>query len=142
MTRDVFYMAHPVSQDVNSGERGEQYFRKNVSNAKRWLKWLMENDRTRVYSAPWIIEVELAINNHLTTTYAEALADDREVVARFDGIILVGGAITLGMQEELDVAKALKKYIIDWSKFRSPWSPKSDAGIAASILLRSNSYGR
>lgn len=114
MSRPVFYVAHPVSPNSS--------FRYNARKAERWLGWLMQHDRSRVYIAPWISEVRLFIDNRVTTTYEEALSDDLEVVTRCDGIILVGGKISNGMQRELDCARDLGKSVIDLSMFNAPWS--------------------
>jgi hypothetical protein len=139
--RDVFYMAHPVSQDVKLGsptygERGPQFFRENIDNAKLWMAWLMENDRSRVYIAPWITEVQLVDENMMTTTYDEALLDDEEVVRRLDGIILVGGTITQGMARERVVNETRGNKEIDWSSYRTPWERGSNASEVAKMLLR------
>lgn len=139
--RPVWYMAHPVSEDVDPtsptfGERHARHFRKNIDNAKLWLAWLMENDRSRVYIAPWIVEVQLVDESLMVTTYDEALLDDEEVVRRLDGIILVGGKITQGMARERVVNETRGNKEIDWSSYRTPWERGSHANDAAAMLLR------
>lgn len=139
--RPVWYVAHPVSQDVDPnsptfGERGPQHFQKNIDNAKLWMAWLMENDRTRVYIAPWITEVELVNTGLLVTSYDEALNDDEEVVRRLNGIIMVGGAITTGMNRERVVNELQGNPEINWSCYRSPWTNKSYSSSMAAMLLR------
>lgn len=118
--RPVFYMAHPVSEDIDTGIRGPENFKPNIKRAFAWLAWLMANDRTRVYIAPWISEVQLVDDGVLVTTYDEALRDDEEVVRRVDGLILVGGKITEGMRRELEVAKLRGIDTIDLSTMRNP----------------------
>lgn len=139
--RPVWYMAHPVSQDVDPasetfGKRGPQFFRRNIDNAKLWLAWLMSNDRSRVYIAPWITEVQLVDENMMTTTYDEALLDDEEIVRRLDGIILVGGAITEGMARERRINELYGRPEINLSNHRSPWEQGSHASEAAKMLLK------
>lgn len=139
--RPVWYMAHPVSQDADPasptfGERHPRHFSKNVDNAKLWIAWLMENDRSRVYIAPWIVEVQLVDENMMTTTYEDALMDDEEVVKRLDGIILVGGVITSGMARERAVNETRGNKEIDWSGYRTPWERGSHASEVAKMLLR------
>lgn len=138
--RPVWYIAHPVSQDVDPnsptyGERNIIHFQKNVDNAKRWYAWLTDNDKTRVYIAPWIIEVELVNAGLLTTTYDEAINNDEEVVRRLDGLILVGGAITEGMRRERQVNESCNNPEIDWSHMRYPWDKNSSASKIASRFL-------
>lgn len=132
MSRPVFYMAHPVSENMD-GLRGPQYYAMNVRNARRWLAWLQENDRTRVYMAPWISEVEAFIKGHIKTTYDQALADDEEIVSRCDGIILVGGRVTLGMARELDRMNSCEGQVINLAALRSP--PRGAMALAIVSLL-------
>lgn len=136
MSRPLFYMAHPVTEDVKTGVRSESNFLPNIERARKWLAWLMSNDNTRVYIAPWIIEVGLAVDKMLITTFEQAIADDVEVVNHCDGLILVGGNISTGMQAELDMARLQNKTVIDWSQYYEPWTIDSNAGHAARILLR------
>jgi len=122
--RPVFYMAHPVTENIDTGSRGPENFKTNIARAKKWLAWFMLNDRSRVYIAPWIVEVQLVDEGVLFTSYEEALRDDEEVVRRVDGLVMVGGKITEGMRREFDVACARSIEIIDISGWREP--PESD----------------
>jgi hypothetical protein len=118
--RPVFYMAHPVSEDIETGVRGPENFKPNCKKALAWLAWFMANDRTRVYIAPWLSEVQLVDDGMLVTTYDEALRDDEEVVRRVDGLILVGGKITEGMRRERVVAEGRGIQVIDCSMYILP----------------------
>src|SRR6476661_2096642 len=101
MNREVFYMAHPVSQPP-----GQMI--QNLSHAKKCLVWLQENDRNHVYIAPWISEVEASIKGRINTTYDQALLDDEEVVRHCDGLVLWGmHGVTPGMQRELNVMQEI-----------------------------------
>lgn len=111
--RNVFYIAHPVAPDYHSGS--------NVAKARRWWSWLSQNDRTRVYIAPWIVEVEQCIRQRVQTNYEQALLDDMEVVRRCDGIILCGPKISSGMQKELDCATECGLEVIDITGVYAPY---------------------
>ncbi len=116
--KQLIYVAHPVS--------GAPY--DNVMRTVAWINWFTHNDPTRIYIAPWIGEV-LAFpgakrpDGTIEPNYrpwTDALNDDEQVVSRFDGIILVGGRITEGMQRELDCAKRGMKWVTDMSRYALP----------------------
>lgn len=110
--KKVFYLAHPVTGDPLG----------NCDKASAWIKWLTLNEPSRVYIAPWVAEVRaFAEENALPEFYDRVLADDQEVVRHCDGIMLVGGRISRGMQLELDAAREAGKEEIDWSDMMSPW---------------------
>jgi hypothetical protein len=109
-TKEVFYVAHPVSGDVS----------KNIRNVVAWVKWLTLNDPSRVYVAPWVAEV-LAFEDTIVDEdfYTRVLADDVTVLRKLDGILLVGGTISRGMA--IEVAGAREGMTVqDWSYARTP----------------------
>jgi len=111
--KPVVYVAHPVS--------GQPLV--NCFKTIEWIRHLVTIDPSRIYIAPWLGEV-LAFPGKAGETYHRpweiALADDEEVLSRFDEIILVGGRISVGMQRELDRARKDGKRITDMSKYASP----------------------
>lgn len=127
LKKEVIYVAHPVSGDPIG----------NSFKAIQWIKWLHEHDPSRVYVAPWVPEVLAFLPGGPSLTPADcagkkldpqgkagtwerALADDVEVLSRFDGVILVGGRISGGMARERDEALKLGKSVTDMSRFASP----------------------
>lgn len=109
--KPVFYMAHPVTGDIEE----------NVRNAIKWIRWLTLEHPDRVYIAPWIAEVQAFLTTKMTPEfYDRVLSDDEEVVRHCDGILLVGGRISVGMARECDAAIAARKPMIDWHEYRSP----------------------
>lgn len=114
--RELIYVAHPV---------GEQPLM-NCFNALQWVRWLTANEPTRVYIAPWIAEVlaHLDVPNIVpgSEMWEKVLSNDEQVVDRCDGILLVGGRISVGMARERDRAMAAKsgKSVTDLSQYRSP----------------------
>lgn len=116
--KEVFYLAHPVSGDPLG----------NCEKAEAWIRWLTLNEPSRVYVAPWVAEVRaFAAENNLPTFYDRVLADDQDVVRHLDGILLVGGTISKGMQLELDAAVAKELLVVDWSEFAAPADLPSEA---------------
>lgn len=121
--KEVFYVAHPVSGDIDA----------NISNVIGWINWLTLNDPSRVYVAPWVAEVlafkndPLVVQDNQATKefYDRVLADDVEVVKRLDGILLVGGRVSEGMRRERDLGGA-GKTIQDWSYARTPADLKAE----------------
>lgn len=117
--KEVFYVAHPVSGDIDA----------NIANVVSWIEWLTENDPSRIYIAPWVPEVMAFKNNPkvvgadqqaIQTFYDRVLEDDKVVVSKLDGILLVGGKISRGMAIELEQAKITGQTVQDWSYARTP----------------------
>jgi len=112
LNKPVFYVAHPVSGDIEA----------NLANVIKWIAWLTDNDRSRVYIAPWVAEV-MAFKDRGEISpefYDRVLADDMNVVNRLDGILLVGGTVSRGMALERDAALVGGKTVQDWSEYRTP----------------------
>lgn len=111
MSKQVFYVAHPVSGDPVG----------NCGKVCVWIAWLTLVDPTRIFIAPWVAEVMGFVNTKVTPEfYDRVLADDQEVVRHCDGIILLGGHVSRGMALELEAARAAGKAVIDWSMLESP----------------------
>lgn len=122
--KEVFYVAHPVSGDIDA----------NIANVIGWIHWLTVNDPSRIYIAPWIPEVlafkddPLVVQKNQATKdfYDRVLADDMTVVGKLDGILLVGGRISEGMSRELAAANKRSLTVQDWSYARTPADLTSD----------------
>lgn len=115
MSKEVWYVAHPVSGDVKG----------NVANVIQWIRWLTINEPSRVYIAPWVAEVQ-AFDQDIggaepdAAFYDRVLADDCDVVRHCDGILLVGGKVSRGMALERDAARDAGKCVVDRSDLRTP----------------------
>jgi hypothetical protein len=134
--KPIIYLAHPVrgiprGDDPVTGQGGDrEQVLENLANVKAWIRWLFLNDPSRIYIAPWVAEVEAFMETGQDADpdiVERALADDCEIVRNVDGLMLVGGRISAGMQ--LEMATALKAYsdygsrdyeVMDWSDHRSP----------------------
>lgn len=109
--KEVFYLAHPVT----GNPRG------NCLKAIDWIHWLTLQHPDKVFVAPWVAEVLAFANENADPSfYARVLADDQDVVRHLDGILLVGGRVSTGMQLELDAALAAGKKVVDWSQYETP----------------------
>lgn len=128
----VWYVAHPVSGDHEG----------NARNAIAWIKWLVLNDPTRVYIAPWVAEV-LAFSDAVMTPefYDRVLCDDEEVVARLDGILLVGGRVSTGMARELEAARESYLDVLDLTRFVSPPADDTPEAEALRKTLATHDWG-
>jgi hypothetical protein len=95
----LLYLAHPVSAPTVEGIRA------NLARAKRWLWWLRRTRPGDTVMAPWIVDVEIALDNagNETDGRAAGLRDCEVIAARCDGIVLVGGKLTSGMARERSV---------------------------------------
>lgn len=92
MSRPIFYMAHPY------GGKPE-----NLERAKRWLRWLINNNPYTDFTAPWIPWCE-TLPDLDPFMRERGIAFDLATVSRCDGLVLVGGRISRGMQLELEAA--------------------------------------
>lgn len=116
--KQVFYVAHPVSGNIDV----------NIANTVRWIHWLTHHDPSRVYIAPWVAEVlafrddPLVVQDNQATKdfYDRVLEDDKAVVRKLDGILLVGGRISEGMRRETEAAREAGLWVQDWSYARTP----------------------
>lgn len=96
MSRPVFYVAHPVAGDVPG----------NIARVLRWHRWLTEAHPYRLYTIPWLPDV-LAFDDANPAERAAGMERNMLHLRRCDGIALVGGRVSSGMQAELDAATAL-----------------------------------
>ncbi len=89
--RAVLYMAHPLGGDVPS----------NLARAMRWLRWLRKSFPETTFVAPWIAAVVAGEDDADPAQREAGLVDACAVVALLDGVVLVGGRISTGMQREV-----------------------------------------
>lgn len=98
--RPVFYVAHPVAPPCAcpaTSPLDQLQIACNVMRAKRWIRWLAERADVAL-CAPWIPYVETLPES--PEWRARGLLDDEAMAARCDGIILVGGRVSSGMERE------------------------------------------
>ena len=110
--KEIWYVAHPVSGDPIA----------NCFKVVQWIKWFTENDPSRIYIAPWVPEV-LAFPNTSGPSdpvYERALANDEMIVMKLDGIVAVGGRMSVGMKREWDCAMANGKWCTDLTQYNTP----------------------
>lgn len=95
------YMAHPIGSDQQRPD--------NIRRAHRWFRYLVEAFPEYAICVPWLPYVE----NLDESWRKRGLRDDLLVLDRCDLVILVGGRISAGMQEEALRAKELGKRVVD-----------------------------
>lgn len=94
MRRFVYYMAHPLGGDVDG----------NIKRALRWLSWLRRTFPKVTFIAPWIAAVMSGENDDDPAQREAGLVDAVAVVDACDGVVLVGGRISSGMERERKAA--------------------------------------
>jgi hypothetical protein len=122
----VGYMAHPVApteEQITAKMDGDPVLRlprdlaitycvqDNLDSATAWLRWLVENTNWAI-SAPWIPYVQ-ALNDATSSHRERGLRDDCAMAARCDGIILVGGRLSSGMEREWNAVKDRDGWVLD-----------------------------
>lgn len=98
----LIYMAAPVSAPTIEGIRA------NLARARRWLWWLRRTRPEDTIVAPWVLDIEVAIENGSSEaeTRAAGLRDCCAIVERCDALALVGGVKSSGMTREANVMLA------------------------------------
>lgn len=88
----IFYVAHPLGTGSARLE--------NLEKAKRWLAYLLREYPDKAFCMPWVPYAEVLPDQ--VESHRRGLRDDLEILTRCDGIVLCGGRISPGMQQELD----------------------------------------
>lgn len=104
--RLVFYVAHPVSGDVDG----------NIKRALRWLKWLRHRDHDSTYVAPWVAGLLSGEDDNDPTARERGLIDCEATAAICHGIILVGGRVSLGMERERAAVVKAGGHVFDYTR--------------------------
>lgn len=89
----IWYMAHPVAGDAKS----------NAQRALRWLAWLRKQEPEAIITAPWLASLLSGDDDADPRQRERAVREGEVIAAMCDGVILVGGRISSGMQRELDI---------------------------------------
>lgn len=75
----------------------------NLERARRWYRWLVSEFPRNAYVCQWVFECEvLDLGDDAVSEFG--LERDIEVLSRCDAVLLVGGEVTLGMQQRANVA--------------------------------------
>ncbi len=101
--RKVFYVAHPVSGDVDG----------NIKRALRWLRYLRESDTANAYISPWIACLISGADDSDPNARERGLQDCEATASRCNGIVLVGGRISTGMAREKAAVVAAGGMVFD-----------------------------
>lgn len=103
--RTVLYLAHPLAGDVPG----------NLARAMRWLAWARRKYPGSTIIAPWIAAIAAGEDDSDPAQREAGLVDAEAVIPRLDGVLLVGGSISAGMERELAAAIAHGRSVIDWT---------------------------
>lgn len=123
MKRIVLYMAHPIRGDVTD----------NIARALRWLKFLRRKYPAVTFVAPYIASLLSGEDDADPVQRQAGLEDARALIVRLDGVVLVGGRLTEGMNFEAKACLApgdLLAAVYDMI-FLGPEPP---IGVAADML--------
>lgn len=123
----MIYLAHPVAAPSKEGVRA------NVEKAGRWLLWLSEKEPDRTIIAPWLTTLLLGADDFNLLARERAIRASHNVIVRCDGIVLVGGRISTGMQGEINSALSVGGWISDLTSLGD--EPPADGFSFATKLL-------
>lgn len=116
-TRRVYYMAHPVGGDVDG----------NIKRALRWIAWLRRSFPGDTFVAPWIEAILSGQDDNDPEQREAGLVDCEAVVPRCDGIVCVGGQVTIGMAREGRCSARHGRLVFDLTGF-GPEPPRERLG--------------
>ena len=105
--RSVLYMAHPVAP------YGDRLVGDNVARAMRWLRWLRRSFPETTFIAPWIAALMCGEDDANPAQREAGLVDADAVIELVDGVVLVGGRISSGMEREAKRAKTSNGVVFD-----------------------------
>lgn len=123
MKRTVLYMAHPIRGDVTD----------NIARALRWLKFLRLRYPAVTFVAPYIATLLSGQDDADPVQRQAGLQDAHALIMRLDGVVLVGGRLTEGMDFEARAclcARDLRAAIYDMIDL----GPEPPIGVAADTL--------
>jgi hypothetical protein len=135
MTPPVIYLAHPVAPTEQQAERYADYspesrdihlnqiVHENLTSATRWLRWFVEHTDWAI-CAPWIPYVQ-ALNDATSSHRQRGLRDDCLMAERCDGIVLVGGRLSSGMEREMVAVKGKGGFVLDFLELFGAGLPKA-----------------
>lgn len=107
------YVCHPVSAFKPDGSYDPEGVRANLANARKWLRWLVDNTNWAV-SMPWMPYVEELDEE----TYRErGIEDDLVLIDGHSVLVLVSDRVSSGMASERHYATARKIPMIDLTVF-------------------------
>lgn len=105
---NVYYLCAPVSAPTPDGIKA------NLERAVAWLRYLRNAWPTRTVIAPWLVPLLTGIDDDTDPeSRARGLVDCERVAARCDGVVLVGGRVSVGMERERAACVAAGGVVID-----------------------------
>lgn len=120
-TRPILYVAHPLRPtDAEIAahdpmlEPVDAATHANLRRAMRWLTWLRRTFPTITFVAPWIASVLAGDADHDPALREAGIADAVTLIPRLDGVVLVGGRVSGGMQREAEVARRTIWLVMLW----------------------------
>lgn len=120
----ILYLASPVSGDVRS----------NIDRALRWLSFLSRTMPENAITAPWVSNLLGGDDDNDPAQRERGLRNCCAIAARFDGIILVGGRVSAGMQRERVAVEHAGGIVVDltWMGEEPPdvQQARTEAGLA------------
>jgi hypothetical protein len=106
---ELVYFAHPLGGDIDG----------NVARARRWIAWLVAQESSITFLAPWLPYVDVfrelhpGANDHGHPLRDRFMRDNLAIASVCDGIVLCGGRVSSGMQQELDVVTDQGGWVAD-----------------------------
>lgn len=126
----ICYVAAPVAAATVEGVL------LNVARAERWFRALLLAEPDVALLASWLPYVR-ALDDGNAEHRARGIRDDHAIIERVkpDGIVLVGGRISSGMQGELDAVERLGGWVVDLTSLGEEPQPADFGTWAPGTLI-------
>ena len=133
MNTPIVYCAAPVAAPTVEGVL------LNVARAERWFRAILHAEPGIALLASWLPYVR-ALNDGNAEHRARGIRDDHAIIERVkpDGIVLVGGRISSGMEGEIHAVTGWGGWVADLTSF----GPEPHADITASTEGGPIAWGR
>lgn len=119
------YVCHPVSAFKPDGSYDVEGMKANLANARKWLRWFVDNTNWSV-SMPWMPYVEELDEE----TYRErGIEDDLNLIDGHSLVVMVSDQMSSGMTRERHYTQSRLIPLIDLTNFGcfAPPAPGTDA---------------
>ena len=133
----LVYMAHPI------GAATVEAVLLNIARAERWFRALCLAEPDVAFLASWLPYVK-ALDDTNQTHRARGIRDDHAIIERCrpNGIVLVGGRISVEMSAELEIVKRQRGWVSDLTACGTEPPPACFAPAGSLLEMGRNDWAR
>ena len=131
------YVAHHVSPQGNETLVG------NLVNAGRWFDALTKAEPSVAFCMPWWVNLTLGCEDDADAVQRSlGIAKSARLASQCDGIVLVGGRLSVGMMAEVDAVLAAGGWVADLTACGVNPPPACFAPVGSLLEMGRNEWAR